>query len=100
MKYIVSIIIIYLLALFQTSFLVHFSLWGMIPNLILISVFLWILFEKPESNFGIYNAFIGGFLLDIFSERLIGFNILILLIMAIFLKIILNKYVRLPFKKS
>ncbi len=100
MKYILSIIIVYFLALFQTSFLVHFSIWGMIPNLILILIFFWILFEDPESSFGIYNAFVAGFFLDIFSNWLIGFNILILVILALFLKLILNKYVRLPFKKS
>ena len=99
MKYALSIIIIYLLALFQTSFLVHFSVWGMIPNFILLLVLVWNFFEDPESSFGIYNAFVAGFFLDIFSDRLIGFNILILVVVAIVLKIILNRYVRLPFKK-
>lgn len=88
------------MALFQTSFLVHFSVWGMIPNLILVLIFFWILFEDPESSFGVYNAFVAGLFLDIFSSHLIGFNILILVVLATILKLILNKYVRLPFKKS
>ena len=100
MKYVLSIIVVYLIALFQTSFLVHFSIFGWIPNLLLLLVILWNIFEDPESKLGVHIAFISGFFLDVFSNRIIGFNILILVIVAIFLKLILNKYVRLPFKKT
>jgi len=98
-KLIISIIILYFLTLFQTSFLVHLSLFGMIPNIVLVFVVLWNIFEKGDSTIGIYDAIIGGFFLDIFSNRFIGFNILILLLIAFILKLISNKYVRIPFKK-
>ncbi len=98
-KLIISIIILYFLTLFQTSFLVHFSLFGMIPNFVLVFVVLWNIFEKGDSVIGIYNAVIGGFFLDIFSDRFIGFNILILVLLAFILKLISNRYVRIPFKK-
>lgn len=99
LKYILSTIIIYLLVLFQTSFLVHFSFWGIIPNLVFILVIVWNIYEKSDNNFGIYNAFTAGFFLDIFSDRIIGFNVLILVILVILIKLIFNKYVQIPFKK-
>lgn len=99
LKYILSTIIIYLLVLFQASFLVHFSFWGIIPNLVFILVIIWSLYEKSDNNFGIYNAFVGGFFLDIFSDRIIGFNVLILVILVVLIKLIFNRYVQVPFKK-
>ena len=99
-KIAIIIIFFYALALLQTSFLVHFSINGMIPNLILISVILINIFESPEKKYGILSAFIGGFFLDVFSENIFGFKILILMGTACFIKLMLSKYVRLPiFKK-
>ena len=98
-KYILSTVILYFLVLFQTSFLVHFSFWGIIPILIFILIIIWNLYEESDSKLGIYNAFIAGFFLDIFSNTIIGFNVLILVILAILIKLIFNKYVQLPFKK-
>lgn len=98
-KYILSTVILYFLVLFQTSFLVHFSFWGIIPNLVFILIIIWNLYEESDSKLGIYNAFIAGFFLDIFSNTIIGFNVLILVILAILIKLIFNKYVQLPFKK-
>lgn len=96
-KILISIIIFYFLALLQTSFLVHFSICGIVPNLILIVVILWNFFEKPKNYCGLYSAVIGGFFLDIFSNRFIGFYILILLALAIIIKLVLRKHVRIPF---
>jgi len=98
-KKILLIIALYFLTLFQASFLVHFSLWGWVINLVLILVILLNIFENPEGNMGFYGAFFGGFFLDIFSNAIIGFNILILIIIAFAIKMITNKYVRIPFKK-
>ncbi|PIS39688.1 MAG: hypothetical protein COT33_00700 [Candidatus Nealsonbacteria bacterium CG08_land_8_20_14_0_20_38_20] len=91
-KIITSLLFFYILALFQTSFLVHFSA----LNLILISIFFFNLFEKSEENFGLISALIGGFFLDIFSERAIGFYILILFLLSLFIKLILRRYIRIP----
>ncbi len=95
-RIVVLIILFYFLALLQTSFLVHFSILGLIPNLIFILVIFWNLFEKPEHFLGVFNALIGGFFLDVFSNRIIGFNILILLAIALFIKLVFKKHVRIP----
>jgi rod shape-determining protein MreD len=90
----------YFLVLIQSSFLTHFQIFSgsfgiWTPNLILITIILINFFEKPEKNLGIIAAFIGGFFLDLFSENFIGFYILISLGLAIFLKFIFKKYLRL-----
>ncbi|MCK4781539.1 rod shape-determining protein MreD [Candidatus Parcubacteria bacterium] len=99
-KLAIIIIFFYILALLQTSFLVHFSINGMVPNLILISALLINFFEDPKKKDGILSAFIGGFFLDVFSENIFGLKILILTGTACFIKLMLNKYVRFPFFKK
>ena len=91
------ILLSYVLVLFQASFLVHFQIAGMVVNLVFISVLLWNFFEREESVFGVVHAFFGGLFLDIFSQRLIGFHIVILVAIALFLKFIFKRYVRIPF---
>ena len=58
----------YLLALIQTSFLVHFDIGGVSLNLILISVVLFNFLEKPWKKTGFLVAVIGGLYLDLFSS--------------------------------
>ncbi len=99
-KILVSVILYYIFILLQTSFLVHFSFFGLVLNLILISVIIWNILEKSETLFGLSNAVIGGFFLDVFSSRMFGFHILILLALAIFIKFVLKKYVRIPIIKK
>jgi len=82
------------LVLIQTSFLVHFTIFNAVPNLVLISVIIWNFLEKRRNYFGVINGLIGGFFLDIFSGRLIGFYVLILAGLAIFIKLIFKRYVR------
>ena len=94
------VIFFYILVLLQTSFLVHFNIFlGQFLGygLILISVILLSFFVPDGSWLGIGAAFIAGFFLDIFSENFIGFHILILLGLAIFIKFILKRYVQIPF---
>ena len=101
-KILILIPFLYILTLFQTSFLIHFNVFlgggffSWTSNLVLISVILLTVFEKPEKNSGIFLGFCGGFFLDIFSENFIGFHILILVIIAFLIKFILRKYVRIP----
>lgn len=99
-KVLISIIVLYFLVLFQTSFLVHFALWGVVPNLIILLVIILNIYEKEDNYLGVYNAIIGGFFLDIFSNRIIGFNILVLVILAVLLKLIFNRYIHVPFKEA
>lgn len=91
---ILLLLLFYLLFIFQTSFWVHFPLKGYIINLILIVLLLFNILEAPEKNKGILAAGIVGFFWDIFSEKFIGFHILILVILALLIKTILVRYVR------
>ena len=94
-KILILIIFFYILALLQTSFLIHFNFFTITPNLILITVLLLNLLEEPRKNNGIFGAVISGFFWDIFSDRFIGFHILILVGLAILIKVILRNYLRL-----
>ncbi len=69
-KILVLILLFCFLAIFQESFLSHFSLFGGTCNLILISVFLLIFFEKNSvsENPKILSGFLGGTILDLFSS--------------------------------
>jgi len=95
------IVFLYILALFQTSFFVHFSVFNILPNFILISVILINLLEKSQESSGWWAAGSGGFFWDIFSVPLemvfltgfIGFYTLILLLGAFFIKKIFKKYI-------
>jgi hypothetical protein len=114
-KLLILIPFLYILTLFQTSFLIHFNIFlgggffGWISNLVLIAVILITVFsvrggpasgkEDLNKNIGIFSGICGGFFLDIFSENFIGFHILILVIIAFFIKLILRKYVRFPFTR-
>ncbi|XOB41870.1 MAG: rod shape-determining protein MreD [Candidatus Nealsonbacteria bacterium] len=93
-KVLILIIVFYILALLQTSFLIHLSFFNITPNFILIAVLLLNLLEEPRKNNGIFGAVISGFFWDIFSNRPIGFHILILVGLAILIKVILRNYLR------
>jgi len=97
-KILFSIIFFYFLALFQTSFLIHFNIWGIIPNLVLIAAILVNIFEEARDYSGIFSSAAAGFFLDIFSENFIGFWTLILVVLSFFIKFILKKYIRLVVK--
>ncbi|MDP2967021.1 MAG: rod shape-determining protein MreD [bacterium] len=98
-KIIFFILIFYILTLIQTSFLVHFNILGITPNLVLIAVIFINIFNSSQWQ-KISSAIIGGFYLDIFSLNNVGgffgFYTLILLGFSLLLKIILEKYVRIP----
>lgn len=89
------ILSLYILTLLQTSFFPHFP-GGYWLNLVLIAVVVVSLFENRKEKLGFFGAFFGGFFLDIFSENFIGFWVLILLAIAVFIKFVFKKYVRFP----
>jgi len=91
-KILVYTLFFYLLALLQTTILAGFEMLGVI-NLIFVSVVLINLFDQAKDYSGIYAGLSAGFFLDIFSAAFIGQNILILLALALFIKIVLKKYV-------
>jgi len=99
-KIIFFIFIFYILTLIQTSFLVHFNISGITPNLVLMAVIFINIFNSSQWQ-KISSAVIGGFFLDIFSlanglAGFFGFYTLILTGFSFFLKIILERYVRFP----
>ncbi|GAH11285.1 unnamed protein product, partial [marine sediment metagenome] len=94
------IIFFYIISLLETSFFIHFNFFRFLPNIILIFQILITLFEDPNKNLAIFSAVSAGFFWDIFSENPIGFSILILLSISVFLKIVLRKYVRIPILKQ
>lgn len=96
-KVILLIILFYFLALVQSSFLVHFKIFGWTPNIILIAVIFWSIIENPKKYYVLWISLIGGFFLDVFSVRFFGFNMLLLFFVSLFFKFIFKNYVRIPF---
>ena len=88
-------IIFYILALFQSSFLVHFNLGGFVPNLVLMAVIFLSFFEKPEDYSLVFGSALAGSFLDLFSDKFLGFWVLMLLFISIALKLIFEKYLNL-----
>ncbi len=95
-NFLILIILFYILILIQISFLAHFNIFRILPNIILLLVILINVFQKTAQSFGWTSAIIGGFYLDIFSSGLFGTQIIILLLLATLIKII-KKYIRIPF---
>ena len=87
---------LYFLALFESTVLAYFPLLEKTPNLLLLTVICWNLFENPEKKSGLYLAFFAGLLTDIFSLRPLGFNILIFIAVAYIMKLAFRRYVRIP----
>ena len=97
-RVLILIFLLYFLALLQASFLPYFTFsqkwWGNGNlNLILFLVILLNLWEKPAEKSGLIAGFFGGFFLDIFSENFFGYWILILIILSLFIKFVLKKYI-------
>lgn len=82
-KELLLILIIYFLVLFQQSFLPHFSIYGMIPNLILVLVFVLNILGYKS---GLVLSFLAGLILDIYSGMPLGVSALLFLTMAILIK--------------
>lgn len=99
-KFFFIILLFYVLTLLQGSFFPYFGINGYVLNFVLILTILINLFENSEEKFGIFSALIGGFFLDIFSGNFIGFHILILVGLSLFIKFILRNYVSLPVWKN
>jgi len=95
-KFLFSVILYFALIIAETSFLLPFWEKSKYFNLILISVAIWNIIEKRENLFGLTNAIIGGFFLDIFSSHFFGFYTIISVSIAIFIKFFIKKYVKIP----
>ncbi|OGZ19550.1 MAG: hypothetical protein A3F95_02105 [Candidatus Nealsonbacteria bacterium RIFCSPLOWO2_12_FULL_39_31] len=96
-KFILITIFFYFLTLFQTSFLVHFAVFGRTLNFVAFAVILWNIFERKENSRGFYVAGMAGLFLDIFSTGFIGANFATLIIVSALIKFLLKRYVKIPF---
>jgi len=100
MRYIAVIITLYTLTILQTSFFVHFFPHGVVLNLVVLSIIVFSFLEKPDSQFGLVAALFGGFFLDMFSTKPIGFWTLSLVAFVLLLHIVLKNYVQRPILKK
>lgn len=87
----------YFLVLFEGSFLAHFSIKGITPNLVFILVLLFNFFSSAENAvaplrrkldkyIGLWASLIAGFFLDVFSVLPFGVFIIFFLIVYFFIK--------------
>lgn len=98
-RFLILIFILFFLILLETGFLVHFKIFNYIPNLVLLFVVGFNLFEKKERKVGIVLAILGGLALDISSSGLFGLMTAILIISSIVIKIFLKDFLRFSFLK-
>ncbi|MBI2098519.1 MAG: rod shape-determining protein MreD [Candidatus Wildermuthbacteria bacterium] len=97
---IILFLVFYVFAILQMSFFVHLFPNGLVPNFIILSVVLLSIFEHRDSYASFLAALFGGFLLDVFSGGIIGLWALGLGFASLFIKIVLEDYVRLPILKK
>jgi len=72
-KYPLIILLFFVLAIFQASFLPHFSIFGIAPDLVFIAFFTLIFFEKPHHYYeGVFFTITAGSILDLFSTSRFG----------------------------
>lgn len=63
-------------------------------NMVVLSVLAIDFFEDREDMKGWLSAFVGGFFLDIFSCNFLGYHIIILFFITLFIKLVLKKVIR------
>lgn len=86
--YLFVIALFYFFAILQNSFLIHFSMLGSVPNLVLILFFLLIFFEEKDNYFiPIFYAIGAGLILDLFFSIYFGVSMFIFLIIVFMIKI-------------
>ncbi|MEK7510199.1 MAG: hypothetical protein AAB567_01395 [Patescibacteria group bacterium] len=96
-KILVVGILLCLFVAFQTSFLpLLFPKVGIV-NLVMIAVLLMSILKISDFQMKIFGAFLGGFLLDVFSGTPLGFWVLILAGISLLLHVVFHYYVRFPF---
>ncbi|MBQ3553918.1 MAG: rod shape-determining protein MreD [Clostridia bacterium] len=81
MRYVLTGVVVFLLALFQTTLIHSFKLFGVIPNLLLSSVVCYSLIcgENKAMVFGIAC----GLILDFYGARAVGINTLLCMLTAL-----------------
>lgn len=96
LRFILVFLLFLVLIIFQTTFLVHFPILGMVPNFIFAFVLLFAFFESSSVTNSFWYATTGGVLLDLFSANFFGFWALILVLSVFLIKFFVKSYVRPP----
>jgi rod shape-determining protein MreD len=81
-NYLVITIFLFILVLFQTSFFSEIFGRFLNPNLVIALVFAYLVMDKAQEAF--FSAFVGGLLLDISGNTIVGLSSLILVSIIIF----------------
>lgn len=92
-----SIILFFLLALLQTSFFAHVGIQGFTVPLVLLAVAIASVFGSAYA--GLWGAFAGGLVLDVFSQHIFGYWTVLLVLLSCAISFTIRTYVRLPFLK-
>ncbi len=112
LKYPIIIVLFFLLALLQISFLPYFAITGVVPNLVFVLFFILIFFnpnihKNSTQQSGIneyYEAFfyiiIAGGMLDIFSALNFGTSILFLCVIYFLIRIITSYFLKIPAEET
>ena len=98
-KFLILFFVLLLLILLETGFLVHFKVFNYIPNLVLLFVIGFNLFEEKEGRIGIVLAILGGLFLDIFSNGFFGLMTAILILSSIIIKVAFKDILRISILK-
>ncbi len=93
MKIFLLFFIVTMFAILQSSFFIHFPIYGLVPNLLLALVLIYNLLEDFKRVEGFYIAVFAGFWVDVFSTMPIGTYVVSFLFLAYLLKRILRRYV-------
>ncbi|MCK9578323.1 hypothetical protein M0R01_02395 [bacterium] len=93
-KLLVSAILLFLIIVLQSS-IFPLGYLGFILGILFVLIFN--LIEKSSSYSGVFVALWAGILIDIYSSSFFfGFYSIILMALAIIIKIVISKYVRIP----
>jgi len=103
MRNLLLAVLLFLLTVFQISFMAHFTFFGFVLNLVFLFVVLFNLWESNRYQEGLMAGLIAGFYMDVFSfsgSYFFGFYTLVFIILSIFIQFVVNKYVQIPFRKK
>lgn len=91
MKYFIAILIVLFSVVLETSFFSNLkSLFVVVPNIVLVVLFSWVLIGKYKNAY--LGALIGGLLIDMYSSVMLGTTALVLFASVLLSIIVLKKF--------
>lgn len=92
MRILFTSLLFILIAFLQTSLFAHFPIFGIVPNLLLFSFFLFLVFYRSDSASWFFPALLSGLVLDMYSDSFIGFWPALLLAFGFLVQMIKQRY--------